>query len=755
MVIGFFNRHEVMLKSFFLIAVWLLAEGSFVVHAQDFAHRREFLKGNSHWILGSGGSGPYGYDIDMYPSPAVVAGEDLGLWEAITGRAAVSDTVTGNLLFYTNTSQCFNANYEIMPNGDTLTGGGVSDDSGGFGLSKDGANQGACIVPMIDSPGKYYVFILTAHALGSVESPLYYSVVDMSLDGGLGDIVAGRKNILLNEGPHHEGMIAVPGNNCDIWLLTHDYYLSKFKAYHITSTGIDTVPVISDAGPAMDDGSWPAYELGSMAVSPDRSMLALTAYGFYGCATLGLVLPSFGLTLARFNPDNGTVSDWLMLTDTMAAWGAAFSGDNSKLYVNALHYTDEVVPNVAGGRSEIIQYDVSNFTVADIEASRYLVYSVPMSTPTQFFYLRRWKDTILTSYAFGNTEDDYPKYIAEPDLAGAACDLHYDPYLLTDSFVYSGLGNDVVYPFPPDTVYTRVLDTAICPGNSIVLKAEAGFQSYLWDDGSTGDTLISKPGSHWVLCGDYCHSRVDTFIVDSLENPAVFLGSDTIICSPPPFIAEPLFVNEHATLLWSDGSRGSSMKVDSSGSYWVQATIGSCRSADTINVQLYNVRQNLGSDISICWGEPVNIRLQANVPDGASAYWNNGDTSPGITATDTGAYWVVVNLQPCSGSDTVGILYEKCMCQADVPTAFTPNNDGLNDVFLPVIESGCPVGEYVLSIYNRWGQRIFVGYTPQAAWDGTFNGKPADAGTYMYDLKFTGGTQRRSFSKKGDVHLLR
>jgi len=722
------------------------------LRAQDFTQMTAFIKANSHWILGSGsGSAPYGLDIDFNPDPPVVAGDSLGLWEGITGRAAVSDTATGDLLFYTNTTKCFNSNYEIMPNGDSLTGMGL-----GGGLGHAGANQGACIVPMIDSPGKYYLFILKAHALGSVPSPLHYSIVDMSLDGGLGDIVPGRKNILLHEGPHHEGMIAIPGNNCDVWLLTHDYYLSKFRAYHITRYGLDTIPVESIAGPDMDGDSWPGYELGSMAVSPDRSTIALTAYGFYGCAMLGLVLPSFGLTLAKFNPDNGIVSDALKLSDTLAGWGAAFSGDNSKLYVNAIYYKDEEVPNLTGGgRSEIIQYDVSSFTAADIEASRYPVYSVPLSTPTQFFYLRRWKDAILTSYAFSNAEDDFPKYIASPDLAGAACDLHYDPYMWVSSYVYSGLGNDVAYPLPPDTTYAKALDTAVCPGVTLTLRPPPGFSAYLWDGGGTSDSLVTTEGVHWVLSADYCHSRVDTFIIRHKEDPAIDLGNDTIVCTAPPFTLTPLALKEHAALLWSGGGTGASIQVDSPGTYWVQSAIGDCIGRDTIDISFYHVRQNLGDDISVCQGDRVSIGLQAYVPEGAGVRWSNGALLPAVTVSDTGTYWVEVNLPPCTSSDTIGISFEKCGCLSSVPTAFTPNNDGLNDVFLPVIEAGCPVEEYMLSIYNRWGQRVFAGYAPQASWDGTYGGKPADAGTYMYELSFVGGTQRHRYTRKGDIHLLR
>ncbi len=66
----------------------------------------------------------------------------------------------------------------------------------------------------------------------------------------------------------------------------------------------------------------------------------------------------------------------------------------------------------------------------------------------------------------------------------------------------------------------------------------------------------------------------------------------------------------------------------------------------------------------------------------------------------------------------------------------SPNSDGLNDIFLPAISAECPVERFSLSIFNRWGQRVFSSARPEQGWDGNFNGAPVDAGTYMYQIRF-------------------
>src|SRR6202012_5882764 len=124
----------------------------------------------------------------------------------------------------------WNRNNQMMPNG----GGLIAP------YEALSATQGALIVPVLSNPNQYYVFSLEEGSFGGLDifaGRLYYCIVDMTLDGGLGDVVAGQKEIPVDS-ILSEKMIAVQGDNCDIWLLVHDNINNNFKAYDITSEGI-------------------------------------------------------------------------------------------------------------------------------------------------------------------------------------------------------------------------------------------------------------------------------------------------------------------------------------------------------------------------------------------------------------------------------------------------------------------------------------------------------------------------------------
>nr|WP_241749009.1 gliding motility-associated C-terminal domain-containing protein [Rufibacter sediminis] len=90
--------------------------------------------------------------------------------------------------------------------------------------------------------------------------------------------------------------------------------------------------------------------------------------------------------------------------------------------------------------------------------------------------------------------------------------------------------------------------------------------------------------------------------------------------------------------------------------------------------------------------------------------------------------------------------------QFSFPTAFTPNNDGLNDVFRPV---GAPfASSFILQVLNRWGQIIFESKDPKAGWDGTHRGKPAPPETYIYRMEAV-DVNGKKITQKGTVTLIR
>jgi gliding motility-associated-like protein len=635
--------------------------------------------------------------------------------QTFEGCASVSDPVTGQLLFYSDGWKCWNRNHVLMPDGFGLLGAG----------SLGTTSQAACIVPVIDTPGKYYLFSLNAQG---ANPGLYYSIVDMSLDNGLGNIVPGKKNILLDGGSLSEAMVAIPGNNCDLWLMVHAKDQALFKAYHITRFGLNVNPILSATGSQIQGSS--AYFQGGMTFSPDRTMLALTSLN-----GLSPTLQAQGLLLCKFDAGSGQVSDALLL-DNGPHYSACFSPDNSKLYA---------------GHGFLNQYDVSNFIAGGVVGAPVFIANAVRSP-------KLYHDTI---YCIGGAAGTYLSRINKPDLAGTSC--NFQPAvinLLPGTHANWGLPGEVVYPLPPDTTGQKVLDTLVCIGDEpefeITLSTPAGYTQYTWHDGLSDQIRsVTQPGTYWVICNDPCHSRTDTFVIKT-ANVGFSFGADTIVCASPPFRLSTSI--QDAAFLWQDGSAESFYSVQSDGSYWLEVNKNGCISSDTIDIRFKNTLQNLGNDQTICNDVPISLVLRATKSEGAFYQWSTGSNEPDIVVQKPGLYWVSVSNAPCSGSDTIRINTELCDCVLLMPTAFSPNGDGINDVFKPMLEPDCIISGYTLHIYNRWGQMIYnnkSGNSIAEGWDGRFNGLPAEVGSYMYFLQLDAGTKNRTKQLKGDVALIR
>jgi gliding motility-associated-like protein len=187
---------------------------------------------------------------------------------------------------------------------------------------------------------------------------------------------------------------------------------------------------------------------------------------------------------------------------------------------------------------------------------------------------------------------------------------------------------------------------------------------------------------------------------------------------------------------------------------------------DTIYVQVIPpVVVNAGHDTSVVINQP--LQLQASVSDTtATTYiwlWSpvtgldNTAISDPITvlsgSTDSIRY-VVRATDPagCYGEDDILVSVYKTDPEIFVPSAFTPNGDGKNDIIKPVT-----IGIAQLSyfrIYNRWGQLLFSTSEMNTGWDGTLNGTRQPSGTYVY---MAGGTDYKGnkISRKGTVVLIR
>ncbi len=437
------------------------------------------IKENNIWIFGNRA----GLDFNG-SNPALLTTPEIP--GNSTGSAVATDS-TGKLLFYTNGYAVWDKNNQIMPNGNTIfpVVGRLSPFSG---------TQGALIVPVLDNPNQYYIFSQEATSNSANDagvSRMWYSVVDMTLNGGLGDIVSGKKSILMDSALNGT-MIAIPGNECNIWVLTHTIENNIFKAYNVTAAGVTATPVVSTAGTLAPT----SYKWSRMRVSPDGKMIGLISTGNGGGIT------GAGVELYDFNAQTGAVSNARFI-DQIGGNGIAFSPDNSKLYVTG------VVPVTY--TYSMFQFDVSQSTAAAITASKQIIVN------TTWTDLRLAPDGKIYYIINANKIG----VINSPNLSGTACNYTPDVIISTNPNQFGMyFGAEYIKGKPAATETATILDTVVCPEfNSLTLHAEEGARSYLWDNGeATGTRKITQPGTYYVTTQvDFCTSRIDTFVIDVLD----------------------------------------------------------------------------------------------------------------------------------------------------------------------------------------------------------------------------------------------
>jgi len=217
---------------------------------------------------------------------------------------------------------------------------------------------------------------------------------------------------------------------------------------------------------------------------------------------------------------------------------------------------------------------------------------------------------------------------------------------------------------------------------------------------------------------------------------------------------------------WSFGDGDSSLDEDPSHAYKYGGTYNvvlisqnakACVDTALRQVLVEDFRPFAGNDTVIVKGESIRFNAQG----GVSYSWTPAESldqtdiaDPKGYYPDTGLYTYYVHVQSaygCQGDDTIKVLVVN-QASFFVPTAFSPNGDGLNDVFRPTA-----VGYRSLNffkVYNRWGEEVYVGETLETGWDGTYNHHKADVGVYFWQISFTDRFGKEGYLK-GDVTLIR
>lgn len=208
---------------------------------------------------------------------------------------------------------------------------------------------------------------------------------------------------------------------------------------------------------------------------------------------------------------------------------------------------------------------------------------------------------------------------------------------------------------------------------------------------------------------------------------------------------------------WSTGETSQDILVSDTGLYSVYTCqdddcIGELKRFVVERPETYIGQFDIGKDTVICEGDQFVLYSPY-----ANTVWSTGDIGNLLTVYTPGMYHATVT-DTCNGhmvADSISISDTLCLskhCDFNLPNAFSPNGDGLNENFQPVYFGA--VGQYNLSIYNRYGERVFSTQRVEQGWDGTHKGNPADVGIYHYHCGFY-CPLKGYVEAKGDVTLLR
>ena len=302
-------------------------------------------------------------------------------------------------------------------------------------------------------------------------------------------------------------------------------------------------------------------------------------------------------------------------------------------------------------------------------------------------------------------------------------------------------------------------DIFACEGEVVTLDASVPTSgaSYIWADGATDAAIsVTQSGAYQVtVSSGTCSNNAAVNVVFG-AGITMELGNDTTFCPTASLVLSPEIANVTGAeqFSWSTGATTQQITVTQGGDYALTVTRGGCSANDVLSVEAVSFPSvNLGEDAEICVETAETIVLDAG--DYAQFLWSpGGEITQSISVTAPGEYGVeVTNDAGCTSMASI-VIRELCESVVAVPTAFSPNNDQLNDEFRPLMQFVETAG-YSFVIYDRWGNRIFATNNPDLGWDG-YNDKGVlqGMGVYVWAVTYL-NSENVSITEKGNVTLIR
>jgi len=587
---------------------------TFTLSISSFAFSQKIA---NNWLFGN-----FGLE---FKSDTVAIRHDYATHEN-RGMGIISDS-NGLLLCYTDGLSIWNRNHTVMPNGmnmsTTLSGTIV---------------QSSVIIPKPGSNSIFYSF--TVHTYnGQSAAGLYYSIIDLTKDNGLGDVTLKGKKV--QDKTDNKITAVYHQNGHDVWIITHQHNTKSYYAYLLTDAGLTETPVVSSVGK-----SFSSYSEGQLKASPDGSYIACS----YDASST-----AEGFSLFNFNNSTGKLTNPLSFSMPVTYRGCGaieFSPDAKKLYV---------YQSGSFGESALYQYDISTVTYDYINNSRTRLFQ-PMDNDLLEMQLAPNGKIYFTKGAGQYSGTNYLGVIENPNNLGTDC-----------SVKEQGLYLDGVYAvlaWTPTFIQNYFLKTSFtcsngCSGNltDFQITNEAGLDSVRWDFGQ-GSTSVERhpqfsynsPGKYSVTLLACYPSKTDTIQkqITIYPSPTIDLGKDTTVC-----YGHELSVSEgFKSYRWNTGDITRTIIITKSGNYrlTVENNYG-CETTDSVYLNIADLPV-IDLPDSIQLGTLDSIPVSAG--NFKSYFWNTGETTSTIHIKKEGWYSVTVqNETGCSATKSFYVYINK------------------------------------------------------------------------------------------------